>query len=190
MKKLKSNFLNITLIRPFNNLNQLYLKPFNLSRVTCPPQPLLPLLFQPQRLSHMPFSFLIYLLFQTPSYLLHHALTLLVSTHLSQTLPTFLAPQFPGMWTSRKERWSTSIVPPQQVFFFFFSSHCTACKILVPWPGIKPGSLEVEAWILTTGMPGNSQQVIFKHWSQSALNEIRKDFPEPWENRKFLHNSN
>ena len=120
MKKLKSNFLNITLIRPFNNLNQLYLKPFNLSRVTCPPQPLLPLLFQPQRLSHMPFSFLIYLLFQTPSYLLHHALTLLVSTHLSQTLPTFLAPQFPGMWTSRKERWSTSIVPPQQVFFFFF----------------------------------------------------------------------
>ena len=118
MKKLKINFLNITLIRPPNNLNQLYLKPFNLSRVTCASPPLLPLLFQPQTLSHLPFSFLIYLLLQTPSYLLHHALTLLVSTHLPQTLPTLLAPQFPGTWTSRKERWRISIVHSQQVFFF------------------------------------------------------------------------
>ena len=141
MKKLKSNFLNITLIRPFNNLNQLYLKPFNLSRVTCPPQPWLPLLFQPQRLSHLPFSFLIYLFLQTPSYLLHHVLTLLVDTNVTHfagsPVPWYLDFKAGKM---KDFNWSSS------TSLFFFLSHCTVCKILVPWPGIKPGSLEVEAW--------------------------------------------
>ena len=30
------------------------------------------------------------------------------------------------------------------VTFFFFWLQCTACKILVPWPGIKPGSTAVK----------------------------------------------
>ena len=42
--------------------------------------------------------------------------------------------------------------PPQlQGFFFFlsfvlFGSHCTACRILVPQPEIKPGPSAVKAW--------------------------------------------
>ena len=29
-------------------------------------------------------------------------------------------------------------------FFFFFWPHCTACGILIPWPGIQPGPMAVK----------------------------------------------
>ena len=32
--------------------------------------------------------------------------------------------------------------------FFFFWSPCRACEILVPWPGIEPGSLALGVWSL------------------------------------------
>ena len=41
-------------------------------------------------------------------------------------------------------------------FFFFFVSE--ACGSLAPWPGIKPGSSELEDEVLTTGPPGKSQK--------------------------------
>ena len=33
-------------------------------------------------------------------------------------------------------------------FFFFFWLHCETCVILVPWLGIKPPLLAIEAWSL------------------------------------------
>ena len=34
---------------------------------------------------------------------------------------------------------------PDLFIYFFFWPHCTACGILVPWPGIKPVPTVVEA---------------------------------------------
>ena len=34
------------------------------------------------------------------------------------------------------------------LFLFFFLPHCTACRILVPRPGIEPVPSAVEAWSL------------------------------------------
>ena len=39
---------------------------------------------------------------------------------------------------------------------FNFWPHCTAFKILVPWPQIEPGPQKWEHWVLTTGLPGKS----------------------------------
>ena len=44
-----------------------------------------------------------------------------------------------------------------QEFFFFLQ--CTACRILVPQPGMEP-----RVWkhrVLTTGLPGNSLEIFF-----------------------------
>ena len=35
---------------------------------------------------------------------------------------------------------------------------CSAYGILVPLPGIEPGSIAVKARVLPTGLPGNSLQ--------------------------------
>ena len=37
----------------------------------------------------------------------------------------------------------------------FFWPHHTACGILVPRPGIKPGPQQWKRQVLTTGLPGN-----------------------------------
>ena len=37
---------------------------------------------------------------------------------------------------------------------FYFWLCCVACRILVPWPGIKPLPLHWERRVLTTGLPG------------------------------------
>ena len=39
-------------------------------------------------------------------------------------------------------------------FFFFFFGH-KACRILIPWPGIKPATLAWQGKVLTTGLPGS-----------------------------------
>ena len=40
------------------------------------------------------------------------------------------------------------------IFFFFFFGH-KACRILIPWPGIKPATLAWQGKVLTTGLPGS-----------------------------------
>ena len=42
----------------------------------------------------------------------------------------------------------------------FFRPCCTACPILVPWPGIECIRPAVEAGFLTTGPPGKSQKPV------------------------------
>ena len=39
--------------------------------------------------------------------------------------------------------------------FWFFDQE--ACRILVPWSGIKPAPPALESKLLTTGLPGKSQ---------------------------------
>ena len=41
------------------------------------------------------------------------------------------------------------------VYLSFLLCHHTACRILVPWPGMEPQSMEWKGWVLTTGPPGN-----------------------------------
>ena len=46
---------------------------------------------------------------------------------------------------------------------FFFLPHHTACRILVPRPGIEPWPWQWKHWVPTTGTPGNSHFLeIFK----------------------------
>ena len=48
---------------------------------------------------------------------------------------------------------------------FFFWLHHSACRILAPRPGIEPGPPAWKPWVLTTGLPGNSQCFIpFYGW--------------------------
>ena len=42
----------------------------------------------------------------------------------------------------------------------FFLPHCTACRILVPRPGIEPWPWQWKHQILAAGPPGNSQALI------------------------------
>ena len=42
---------------------------------------------------------------------------------------------------------------------FSFGPHSEAFRVLVPRPGIEPGPLQWKSWVLTTGLPGNSQHV-------------------------------
>ena len=51
-------------------------------------------------------------------------------------------------------------------FFFFFWPHCTACGILVPQPGIEPGSLAVKARSPT-------------HWTAREVPEHFHLYPKP-----------
>ena len=47
-------------------------------------------------------------------------------------------------------------------FYFIFCLFChVACGILVPQPGIEPGTVAGKAQVLTTGPPGNSQDTDF-----------------------------
>ena len=51
------------------------------------------------------------------------------------------------------------------VLFFFFSPRHTACRILVPYPGIEPVPLQWRCGVLTTGPPGKSQEwVLDRTW--------------------------
>ena len=45
---------------------------------------------------------------------------------------------------------------PQRLMFLFFPPwpHPEACKILVPWPGIRPPAQQWKCWVLTTGPQG------------------------------------
>ena len=43
--------------------------------------------------------------------------------------------------------------------FWFFGRE--ACGTLVPWPGIKPAPPALEGEVLTTGLPGKSQHLLF-----------------------------
>ena len=48
-----------------------------------------------------------------------------------------------------------------QVETLFFSSlRPMACSILVPWSGFEPGPQQRKSWVLTTGLPGNSQDPV------------------------------
>ena len=40
-------------------------------------------------------------------------------------------------------------------FWFCFWLCCAACRILVPWPDIKPDPQQWERWVQTTGLSGN-----------------------------------
>ena len=40
---------------------------------------------------------------------------------------------------------------------FFFSLHRIICRILIPQPGMEPRSQQWKRWVLTTGLPGDSQ---------------------------------
>ena len=44
---------------------------------------------------------------------------------------------------------------------FFFLSHHVAFGTLVLWPGIKPGPQQWKCQFFTTGVPGNSQELLF-----------------------------
>ena len=41
-------------------------------------------------------------------------------------------------------------------FTCIFWPHCTACSILVPWPGIEPLPWQWKCWVLNIWLPGNS----------------------------------
>ena len=43
--------------------------------------------------------------------------------------------------------WRSPLLPSSSSFFFFWL-HCETCVILVPWLGIKPPLLAIEAWSL------------------------------------------
>ena len=52
---------------------------------------------------------------------------------------------------------------PRGLFLFCFVFMCqVACRILAPWPGIKPRSQQWKHWVLTTGPPGNSRWTQFR----------------------------
>ena len=48
-------------------------------------------------------------------------------------------------------------------FFLFFGLCSAACRMLVPWLGIKPGLLQWKHWVLTIGPSGSSlcQALVF-----------------------------
>ena len=47
-----------------------------------------------------------------------------------------------------------------EILIFFFLPHCTACRILVPPPGLNPCPLHWKHGLLITGPPGKSQKEI------------------------------
>ena len=46
------------------------------------------------------------------------------------------------------------------ILFLFWPYHM-ACGVIVPHPGIEPKPSAVKAGLLTTGLPGNSLQIVF-----------------------------
>ena len=52
---------------------------------------------------------------------------------------------------------------PQRLMFLFFPPwpHPEACKILVPWPGIRPPAQQWKCWVLTTGPQGIPKTLVF-----------------------------
>ena len=75
------------------------------------------------------------------------------------------------------KNWSTIMIQQfhSWVFFFLFWPHCTACGILVPWPGIEPGPPGVK--VLTTGLRGNSP--LLGIYPKKTKTLIRKDTCTP-----------
>ena len=53
---------------------------------------------------------------------------------------------------------------PYENLFFFFGHIMWLVGFLVPWLGIELGPSAVKAQVLTTGLPGNSQEAFFFHW--------------------------
>ena len=52
--------------------------------------------------------------------------------------------------------WNTKVL---FMFLFFWPCH-TACRILVPRPGIEPGPRQLKHRVLSTGPPGKSPKVL------------------------------
>ena len=76
------------------------------------------------------------------------------------------------------------------LFFFFFLPHEVICRILAPWPGIKPWSLAVEA-----GRPNHwtTREGTCTHGVWEPLVGVRKPPPPPthtwwnWVQQPFHH---
>ena len=100
----------------------------------------------------------------------------------------------PGIWLglSAAEVWSPNTRSPGNFWVYFillfciyiFRSHCTACGILVSWPGIKPKPPALEALSLNhwtnrevpSGLTLNSFEKGAPDWSQGHQEE---PFPPP-----------
>ena len=74
--------------------------------------------------------------------------------------------------------WKCWILPRNGLFCFvllfaFWPCH-SACRILFPWPGIKPRPMALKMSVLTTGPPGESHDLIVDcgfsslHWHQEG----------------------
>lgn len=87
------------------------------------------------------------------------------------------------LWVSKQICFSLQL--PIFSLFLVFWPCCKACGILVPWPGIEPTPLALEAWSLNHWTPGKSPSFSFKSsngwkqwthnvtsstWHQSVLN--------------------
>ena len=60
-------------------------------------------------------------------------------------------------------------LPCEHILICLFWPRHMACGILVPWPGIKPGSRQWKCWILTTGLPWNSRKQKRGLWRRTLV---------------------
>ena len=72
-------------------------------------------------------------------------------------------------------------------FFFFFGPHSASCRILVPWPGIKPGSRQWKYNVLTLSVPITSSLVLLNTWIHTTFVACRIHFPDWGSNLGPLH---
>ena len=73
--------------------------------------------------------------------------------------------------------WAQSHLQPVLFFFFFCPS---ACRILVPRPGIKPCPLQWKHGVLTTGLPGKSHLLPALIPNLGVLGRSLPNFFLPW----------
>ena len=70
------------------------------------------------------------------------------------------------------------------IYIYIFWPRCVSCGMLVPQPGIEPVLPAVEAWSLTTGLPGKSPAsfIILKglYSAKETINKIKRQLTE-WE---------
>ena len=71
--------------------------------------------------------------------------------YLGSFFLNFLIPKHHHLWA----------LGPQYLLFFLFFGHTATCRILVPWPGIKPmpPADVLTSDVLTSGPPGKSQDL-------------------------------
>ena len=65
------------------------------------------------------------------------------------------------------------------LLFCLFWLRRTACRILVPWPGLNPGLQQWKCWILTSGQPGNSPSRCFKGKATHGHSTASENVPPP-----------